>query len=887
MVLLPQFLVLLFLAVVGPAWAGVEEMEAAFRKPPDDARVMMRWWWFGPAITDGEIERELRVMKEGGIGGVEIQPVYPVALDDEKTGIHTVPYLSGEFLARLKFAVRKARELGMRVDVTLGSGWPYGGPSVSVNEAAGRLRIERATVRGGTRRVALPYAGAGEQLIGVFAGGREITDLHDGAAWVPDAYQGEVLFFLSSRTGQMVKRAAVGAEGFVVDHYDRAAVEHYLKTVADPLMKACAPDAPYAVFCDSLEVYGSDWTGDFLEEFQKRRGYDLKPHLPALAGNRGEETAGLRHDWGLTLTELVNERFLKPVHEWARENHTLFRIQGYGIPPASISSYENADLPEGEGPQWKILRASRWASSASHLLGRKVASSETWTWLHSPSFRATPLDMKAEADLHFLQGINQLIGHGWPYTAPGAEYPGWRLYAAAVFDEKNPWWIVMPDVTRYLQRVSFLLRRGEPVNDVALYLPVADAYAEFRPGRPDLIGTLARRLGPDIVGRILEAGYNLDFFDDGTADRVVGGKYRAIVLPGVERIPVETLRKFEGFARRGGSVVATRRVPSGAPGYRAAAEENSAIKQIVKEMFDGAAAPGRFVENENQGLASALRATVRPDVSISPAAPDIGVVHRRTETAEIYFVANTSNQARRVKAEFRVNGMRAELWDPMTGAVTGTGGGAAVELELEPYGSRVVVFTKRSLRAQPRGTERVAADWSSGWTVRFEGLSKPVTMDKLRSWQVDEATRYYSGVATYEKEVRVSAEALRGGRLRLDFGSGTVVPEERLTNGMRAWLDGPVREAAVVYVNGRRAGSVWMPPYSVDVTGLLRGGSNQLRIEVSNTAINYMAGRQLPDYRLLNLRYGVRFEPQDMDKVRVLPSGLLGPVRLIAAGEGH
>jgi hypothetical protein len=99
---------------------------------------------------------------------------------------------------------------------------------------------------------------------------------------------------------------------------------------------------------------------------------------------------------------------------------------------------------------------------------------------------------------------------------------------------------------------------------------------------------------------------------------------------------------------------------------------------------------------------------------------------------------------------------------------------------------------------------------------------------------------------------------------------------------MRAWLDPPVREASVVFVNGRRAGSTWTPPYAVDVTGLIRAGANTLRIDVANTAINAMAGRPLPDYRLLNLRYGVRFEPQDMDKVRPAPSGLTGPIRLVA-----
>jgi hypothetical protein len=179
---------------------------------------------------------------------------------------------------------------------------------------------------------------------------------------------------------------------------------NHLSKVGDRLFEAFKSQPPKTVFCDSLEVYLSDWTPDFLDEFQKRRGYDLKPWLPALVGDFGPDTLGIRHDWGRTLTELLNERFMAPMRAWAKRHNTLFRVQGYGIPPATISSNALVDLPEGEGPQWKTLRASRWASSASHLFGRNITSSETWTWLHSPVFRATPLDMKAEADLHFLQG---------------------------------------------------------------------------------------------------------------------------------------------------------------------------------------------------------------------------------------------------------------------------------------------------------------------------------------------------------------------------------------------------------------------------------------------------------------------------------------------------
>jgi alpha-L-rhamnosidase len=163
--------------------------------------------------------------------------------------------------------------------------------------------------------------------------------------------------------------------------------------------------------------------------------------------------------------------YLTPLREWAHRHGTLFRSQNYGTPPVDLSSNALVDLPEGEGSQWRRFSATRCAASASHLYGKPVTSSETWTWLHSPVFRATPLEMKAEADLHFLQGVNQLIGHGFPYSPPSAGEPGWRFYAAAVLNEHNPWWLVMPEVARYLQRLSFLLRQGKPANDVAVYCP--------------------------------------------------------------------------------------------------------------------------------------------------------------------------------------------------------------------------------------------------------------------------------------------------------------------------------------------------------------------------------------------------------------------------------
>src|SRR5947209_16179396 len=240
---------------------SVNDLKATFRQPPVDARIMMRWWWFGPAVTKPELERELRVMKEGGIGGVELQATYPLLPDDPTTGIKNLPFLSDEHIDALRFAAVKARELGLRVDLTVGSGWPFGGPQVPVSQAAGMLRTERVKLDAATRRVPLPSLTAGEKLIAVFlarAQGQSILfsqpleadHIHDGAVWLPagPADANELLFFVASRTGMQVKRPAVGAEGYVLDHLSRAAAQDYLAKVGDRLLQAFGARHPYAVF---------------------------------------------------------------------------------------------------------------------------------------------------------------------------------------------------------------------------------------------------------------------------------------------------------------------------------------------------------------------------------------------------------------------------------------------------------------------------------------------------------------------------------------------------------------------------------------------------------------------------------------------------------------
>lgn len=844
----PRSLVILLLAGL-PLYAqspALSTVRRGFEQPPDDARIMVRWWWFGPAVTKPELERELRTMKAGGIGGVEIQPVYPLNLDDPQTGFRNLPYLSDAFIDALRFAASKARALGLRVDITLGSGWPYGGPHVPINEAAGRLRVDRVIAPPGVDSVPLPDLENGESFIAAFLApgdGHDLTsvarvdNIEAGRVQLPSGNAGPrtVLFFISSRTGQQVKRAAVGAEGFVLDHYDRAAIEDHLKNVAAHLIEAFGPHPPYAVFSDSLEVYGSDWTPDLPREFLKRRGYDLIPLLPALVGDIGPKTAQVRHDWGETLTELAEENYLTPIREWAKAHGTRFRSQTYGIPPVRLSSNALVDLPEGEGAQWNGFSMTRWASSASHLYGRPVTSSETWTWLHSPAFRATPLDMKAEADRHFLEGINQLIGHGWPYSPPSAGEPGWRFYAAAVFNNRNPWWIVMPDITKYLQRVSYLLRQGQPVDDVALYLPTDDAWSGFTLGKDSLNEAMPALIGPDLIPRILAEGFDLDYIDDVAIERV-GIHYPVLVVPVVKHMPAATAARIEAYRQRGGIVV-------------------------------DAAQIGDLGQRHT------------PDFATGDAA--IGFVHRRLSDADVYFIVNTGNQPVHTTARARSKYTRAAWWDPCSGEVTAADA-AHIALDLAPYESRVLVFSKETVApaAEPSRSPAESLDISADWKVTFTALHRTVEMPTMRSWSDDAATRFYSGVATYEKRVMLPK---KDHQLILDFGPGTpLTPVDSHNPGMRAWFDGPVREAAVVYINEQRAGSVWHPPYEVDITKLMHPGENTIRIDVANTAINELAGQSLPTYHLLKLRYGNRFQPQDMQNLSPLPSGLSGPIHLVS-----
>jgi alpha-L-rhamnosidase len=924
----------------------VEILRKNFVNPPNQARPMVRWWWFGPAVVKPEILRELEQMKANGIQGAELAFVYPEVLDDPAKGLKNLSFLSPKMLDDIAYAQSEGRKLGLRIDVTLCSGWPYGAPHITLEEAVTALHTFEVPAPAGSTTAQIPGGNSlaantrglvwseGDSVIsaaiadpaaaappgtapgrrGRAAGGPR-PPTFDAATAKPIDVTGTsasfaatdkpriAVFFVASHTRQQVKRAAVDADGYVLDPYSHEAVAKHLEKVGEPLIKAFGDTPPYAIFSDSLEEFGADWTPKLPEEFRKRRGYDLIPHLPELVAGGTPEADNVRHDYGKTLTELVDENYLKQIADWAAAHHTRFRSQTYHEAAVSFSSQNIPQLAEGEGPQWRAFSTLRWATSANHVFGHDVTSGETFTWLHSPVFRATPLDMKAEADIDFVMGENQIVCHGWPYSAPDSEVPepGWSLYAAASFNNHNPWHPVMPAVTAYIGRMSYLLRQGQPANQVAILLPNDDVWAGFRPTQTGITGVMGPHV-TSLMPPILSAGYNVDYIDAEAMGKVGLGTHQILVLPPTDRIPLETLRKIDAFVAKGGKAIAVGRAPSIDPEGKTIPE----LTTLSQRLFN---ADNSTLIPDEAHLADALNKAVKPDFQLpaddSIARSQLGFIRRKLPSADVYFVANTSNQPIDTTASFATAHKYGEAWDTDSTAV-GPASAESFPIHLAPYESHVFVFSNSQSAPKPAAPGRtMTTDIGSAWKVTFPGIHMSVNEPALTDWISDPSTLHYSGEAVYSRDVNMASAPTHPVYLEVNGGKPlpgapnatperSPVPEvlgpDSLPNplitrtgpGIHAYYDPPIHEAALVTINGQPAGALWHPPYRLDVTKFLHAGVNHVEFHVFNTALNAWSALPPHDYGPLIAKYGDRFQMQDLTQVMPISSGLLGDVRLVA-----
>jgi hypothetical protein len=912
----------------GPAASGRERLWALFQDPPPGARPMTRWWWFGGAVTPEEVTRELVFMRDAGLRGAEIQPLYPITPDDAARGIHNLPYFSDTFLGVLRHAVREARRLGLQLDFTLGSGWPYGGPFIPTHLSARRLRVLSQDVAGPQ---ALswplgPHLTGDDRLVAVVAapvGRGQQPDLARAqviprptaaggdtplaAQWSVPEGEWRVLAVVDSPTGQQVKRPTLGMEGPVIDHHDREAMQLFLRAAGDRVLEAVreAGDPPFhSVFCDSLEVYGADWTRELLPEFAARRGYDLAPYLPALWQDAGEATPHVRYDYHATLSEMMIEHCFLPLVAWSEQRGMKARIQAHGSLADVMRAYGAAHIPEGEnifgGDTHHVnLRHRRLASSAAHVYGKPLVSAETYTWLRTPLFMTTLEMMKAATDSVFLDGINHVVNHGYSYSPPQAGEPGWAFYASTEINHTNTWWRHYPYLAHYVRRAQALLQQGAAVNEVAVLLPLADVFAGFGAGGIHLDVETERRLGAALPAALRRAGYDFDLVNDhalAERARVSPGRlecgsaaYRVVVVPGVRFMPVESAARLLEFARAGGHVVLIERLPEAAPGLADQAARTAALRRAWTTALGPQPAPGIPVTvgrgsvtlaADGDAALARLLAVWPPDFEIvaggaaAGAREDVGFVHRRLDEADLYFVANVSERPRDLRVRFAAGHRSPERWDLERGTARAAafsyvsdaqGRRTEVELRLDPFESCVVAFgaaaaRPRATRTPPRAAGP-ALEIRGPWTLRL-GERPPLTLDALRSWTDLPGGESYSGWAAYETTFETAAPP-REAEWELDLGT--------------------VHETAEAWLNGQSLGAAWKRPRRLRCDGALRAGRNTLRIEVANLWIHAMVHRpEPPGWKVLEETVGIRWGRYGERKPDALPpAGLLGPVRLL------
>ncbi|MBQ8520699.1 MAG: glycosyl hydrolase family 2, partial [Bacteroides sp.] len=699
-----QLLYLCLLAASSPAvaqdWPTVQP----------EARPGARWWWLGSAVDAKNLTYNLEEYAKAGLGALEITPIYGVQGNDE----NNLPFLSPQWMDMLKHTQAEGKRVGIEIDMNTGTGWPFGGPSISIADAATKAVFQTYEVQGG-QTVALDIAVQDKRqqphstLSRVMAYSDKgdclnLTSKANGATlnWKAPAGNWKVIVLYIGKTLQKVKRAAPGGEGYVMDHFNKEAVKRYFAHF-DKAFKDNKATFPHTFFNDSYEVYGADWTPDFLEQFAKRRGYKLEKHfLEFLSEERTDATARIVADYRETVSDILLENFTRQWTDWAHKHGSITRNQAHGSPANLIDTYAAVDIPECEGfglSQFHIkglrqdsltrkndsdLSMLKYASSAAHITGKPFTSSETFTWL-TEHFRTSLAQCKPDMDLMFVSGINHMYFHGTPYSPREAQWPGWKFYASIDMSPTNSIWRDAPAFFDYISRCQSFLQWGKPDNDFLVYLPVYDMWQE-QPGRflTFSIHEMARRAPKFIetVNTISRCGYDMDYISDSfiKSTRCVDGRlvtqggtsYKAIIIPAVKLMPAEILSHLLKLARAGATVIFTENYPQDVPGYgqlTARRKTFNGIKQTLPDVsFDETTVTpyqkGTLITGSDYRSALAGSGVLPEEMKTRHG---LHSIRRQNDTGHHYFISSLQDKGVDGWVTFAVEAKDAMLFNPMNG----------------------------------------------------------------------------------------------------------------------------------------------------------------------------------------------------------------------------
>jgi hypothetical protein len=905
----------------------------------NQTRPWTRWWWHGSIAEKRDLTVEMEKYVKAGLGGVEITPIYGVKGQEDRF----IQYLSPAWMELLEHSLKEASRLGMGVDMATGTGWPFGGPQVGDADSSKYFAHKTFSLKGGqrldepvgfTQRPVVRAVGRrvdigelkdpiGEnrnlqalaldqvrfenplplQLLMAYSNKGEVLDLTARAGsggkldWTAPDGEWTLYAIFEGQHGKMVERAAPGGEGYVIDHFSSPALKNYL-SVFDRAFAGRDIRSLRAFFNDSYEVDDADgeanWTPNFLAEFQRRRGYDLRLHLHALFGKDSpEKNSRVLCDFRETISDLLLDEFTIPWRQWAAGKGKIVRNQSHGSPANILDLYAASDIPETEGQE--ILRM-KFATSAAHVSGKMLASSESATWLDE-HFQSSLGDVKRAADKFFLGGVNHIFYHGTPFSPQSEEWPGRLFYASVHFGPTNSFWTDFSTLNRYIARCQSFLQSGKPDNDVLLYYPIHDNWSQ--PSRSFLQhygGGIESALGVSDGQTLMDAGYSFDMISDrqvaglraeGGSLLTGGAAYKALVVPETKVIPSKTFEKLLELARSGATVIVRGKLPADVPGLgNLEARRNELKKQIVQISFADSGngdvrrakvGRGRFLlGGELKRLMESAGVRREPMVDRG-----LRFTRRSHDSGTHYFIANQSDKPMDGWVALAAGARAAAIFDPMSearGLATtrrSSNGAFEIYLQLAPGESRIVRTFSATVRGEsfayfkPKGEPRPI---DGSWIVSFvEGgpeLPQAVTIGALGSWTNfgGEALKSFSGTARYA----INFDAPASGDWLLDLGR--------------------VADSARVKLNGRDLGTLIDSPWRIRIPKGLMRGKNTLEVEVSNLIANRIADL---DRRKANWKkfYNINFPARRRENAgpdglfsaanwTPRESGLIGPVTI-------
>ncbi len=829
--------------------------------PNYDTTKPWTWWWiFGNATTKSDITAQLEYMQKSGIGGVCIIPVYGEKRDEA----NYIDLLSPKFMQMLEYISDEAKRLGMGVDMTMGSGWPFGGPWITKELTAKKL--------------------------------------DKNLSIAPANFK--------------VKRSSPGGHGLTADPFNPEAYKLHCTQFEKPFAPYKDKKIIRAFFNDSYEYNMANVTDNFFDEFKKRRGYDMSKYAKAIFKPKtlaqedlldSDTTSRIWQDYHLTLSELLYEtisEFTKSAHEMGMQSVN----QAHGSAGNILDLYALADIPETESfgasnfnidgvkqdPDYEENRFGRpnklmmkFASSVSSFYGKKLTASESCTWLAN-HFKVSLAQVKPELDKLFASGINHIFYHGMPYSPIDKPFPGRLFYASTNFNFNSHFKETFCELNKYVKNIQSILQNSNSDNDILLYFPIHAFWRES--GGENFVQLfdvhkaskwLERAPKFDkLIHELDKQGYCFDFASDKMLSELhvengliasVGKTYKVIVIADTQQLPIETFRTLENLAKNGANIIFQTQIPSNSTGFANLEKNQKNAKSIAKSI---AKMPTVYKGGIEKGLKKiGIKSEILPYHNLE-------FIRKTTSDSTIYFIANQESDFECKSIEIPVKAKQIEYFNPLTGerailASKNDDDKTTFQLQMRS-GESVFIFAnkeaKKSLPAKIWTRDAQEYPIKTDWTIEFvRALPSSVEQDKmpatiktkvLKSLTElgDDNAKSFCGVAKYSATFKLEN------------------PNDKYDLSLQN-----VRDSARVKINGAYIGNAWCAPFRLNIPNGVLKNTNLIEIEVTNNSFNRARAlsRENQNWLAGNFFVDITYKKYDIANKPLEPAGLLSEPKLI------